>query len=316
MDIETTRRRLFAKLDKMNEGMPMIRHIPVRQFSAGEMDLNAIRKVAGNPDLSADEVFDFPKFVIARSGRNHNRTEVAAEGQTAAVAAWIGRPVYFEDHKTEARNQIGRIYAAWTTTDNGGETVTYGRAYGIKTETDKDLQSKIRNRIHSEMSCAYEVLKSVCSVCGADVLKGDCLEHGANPEYFARDMEFKPDHVSFVGRPGIEGAGLVTNAKRDDTDQTERLHRLAKDGEYFREYVSGEFVKWFRMNNPTSTADELSALTDKLSAKEMMTFARIEKERAVESLPDGRQQTEAPQEDEAQAISDRPFKTIKDIYRS
>jgi len=322
MDIEATKQRLFERLDKIYEGEPVKRNIPIKQFSADEIDLDAIRKVAGNADLSSDEVFDFPKFIIARSGRNHNRTEVTGDGQKAAVNEWVGKPVYFEDHKTEARNQIGRIYQAWTE-DKDGETVTYGKAYGIKTDTDADLQSKIKNRIHQEMSCGYEVLKSVCSVCGTDVMKTDCVEHGATQDYYAKDIEFKPDHISFVGRPGIEGAGLVTNNRNvdtvcDDSDQTEHLQRLAEDGEYFREYVSDCFTKWYQMNNPTSTTEDVTTLCDKLSSKEMLTFARIERDKVIDEMPDGKQQTVATQADETQTadLADRPYKTVKDIFKN
>lgn len=282
----------------------------IRQYQQNDLDLEKVRAVAGNPDLTADEVFLFPKMVIARSGRNHNRTNITPEGQKAAVADWIGKPILYKDHEMKTDNQIGRIYESWTE-DVDGETVTYARAFGCKAKDDKeaDRQKKIKNRIHCELSCAYECLRSECSVCKADTTKGDCAIHAAMPEYCARDLEFKPNHVSFTGDPAVEGAGLVTNARQDD----ESLRLLAEDGRLFREWAGQEFSKWYRLNNRDAKQADIDSLTERLTAREMLTFARVEQAEYHKVIPSGAQQLVAPESSDVELP--RSAEEIKQSFR-
>lgn len=289
-----------------------MRLVQVRQYQTQSLDLDKIRRVAGNSELTPEEVFDFPKMVICRSGKNHNRTEITREGQQAAVAEWIGKPVYFRDHETTAENQIGRVYDAWVE-EVGGETITYGRAFAIRTDDEADLQAKIKNRIHQEMSCGYEVLKSACSICANDTTLADCVLHSKQPEYFARDLEIKPDHISFVGRPAVEGAGLTAHSRQAD-EADPALQRLAEDGKVFREWTSQEFTRWYGLNNPQSTQEEIEGLTSKLSAREMIRLSRIEQSRFKEIIPDGRQKTMAPVEEQG-SVKGPQFSNINDLYR-
>lgn len=297
------------------QGRKNMRITPIRENRSTDIDLDKIRRVAGNGDLSEADVFDFGVFVIARSGVNRNATDITAEGQRGAVAGWIGRPIYFRDHETEADNQIGRIYDAWTD-DRSGETVTLGRGYGVKTDDLKDVFARISAGVHREMSCGYEPVRSVCSACDSDL---DSQTFSTCPKghrvgsdgVFAKDIEFQPDHISFVGRPAVEGAGLVL-ASADHA----RLSRLAQDGETFREWASSEFRRWYQRSNPTATADESETLSEKLSAREMVALARIERARFAEALPDGRQVTIATPDPEAESVTTAPtFKSFNDVFR-
>lgn len=324
MDLEETKRRLFAKLDNIKADTGMRRNIPVIQFSrdVADADLERIRHDAGNPDLSSDDIVIFGKSMIARTDVTANKTRFTRDALQAAAPSFIGKPINFDHEYREAAKQIGRIYDAFTE-DKGNTTFLYVKAYAIKTESDADLQKKLLNRQHREQSMGVDILKAHCSACSTDVMKsqGICPQH---PDGDITVTECIGNHVSYVGDPAVEGAGLVTNSKGnvvndrgpDDTDQTDRLHRLAKDGEYFRLQVSQEFSKWLTYNNPTLSRADVETLIDKLSAKEMMTFARIEKERAIEDMPDGKQQSEVPETDGEPDLADRPYKTIKDIYRS
>jgi hypothetical protein len=60
--------------------------------------------------------------------------------------------------------------------------------------------------------------------------------------------------------------------------------------------VKDDFAKWYRLNNRGATLDEVSSLCERLSAKEMMTFARIEKDLFHNVIPSGQQQLAAPEE--------------------
>jgi len=293
----------------------MIRQTVIRQYDQQSFDLDKIRQVAG-ADVNPDDVYDIGKFIIARSGRNNNRTDITSEAQKSAVTAWIGKPVYYNGHKYDTDNQVGRIYEAWTE-DKDGETLTYGRAYGAKTKDDKDeaRRTKIQNRINREMSCGYECSKSVCSICGNDVTKskGICISHANQPDYYAKDIEIVPNHVAFVGDPAVDGCGLCTHSRKDADDTALRM--LADDGKTFRTWTCAEFAKWYRLNNRNATIEEIETLTGKLSAKEMVTFARLEQSRFQEVIPTGAQQLTAPSETTEQTTNAPKYKSIKDIFK-
>lgn len=290
----------------------MLRNITIRQYTTRQLDMQKIRSVANNPELDESQVFDFGTFIIARSGRNHNNTEITADGQKAAVEQWIGKAILFEDHKLESPNQIGRIYDAWVDKQDG-ETVTLGRGFGIVTDDHKDLFSRIKNRIHSELSCGYEPVRSLCSLCEheLDLSTNSCPQgHGIGMDgFYARDVEFMPNHLSFTANPAVEGAGLVaasrTNSQHD---------QLTKDGETFRTWACKEFITWYKRNNPTTSDDETKNLANRLSAKEMLTFARVEESKFRETLGSGKQLSVTTKEDEQEELI--TFKDIKDIYQN
>lgn len=285
-----------------------------RQFKQ-PIDLAKVRNVAGNDNLAETDVFDFGTFIIARSGLNRNHSEITPEGQRAAVDDWIGKPIYYRDHETETANQIGRIYDAWTE-DRPGETVTVGRGFGVITDDHRDIFTRIKNGIHREMSCAYEPVHSLCSDCRSELVNDVCPNGHADAHIL--DVEFKPDHVSFVGRPAVEGAGLIAAAAEEkvlrifgveNIDEAENsireLRRDAADGREFRAFARNEFTKWHRIANRDASSDEIESLADKLTAKEMIRLARIDKDRFHSVIPDGRQLTQhAANDDSSEDISD------------
>ena len=314
-----------------------MRVIPIREYQ-NTLDLDAIRRVAGNPELNEANIFDFGTFLIARSGVNKNGTDITAEGQKAAASSWIGKPIYFRDHETNSSNQIGRIYAAWTVDDNIG-TKTYGKGYGVRTDDLRDVFARIDGGIHREMSCGYEPVKSVCSACGSDLdaksfttcPKG---HHVGTDGVYARDLEFQPDHISFVGRPAVEGAGICSAAAErlgaalrqcgiiqpdhlpppPTPADVDRLSQLAADGVEFRRWAAEEFRRWYQRNNPAATAEDIGCLTGKLAAREMVALARIERSRFAEALPDGKQISAAAAAVDTDSVeSPEPQPTLKDI---
>ncbi|MBP7746918.1 MAG: hypothetical protein KA383_12380 [Phycisphaerae bacterium] len=307
-----------------------LRVTPIREHSATAPDLDKIRAVAGNADLAADDVFDFGVFVIARSGVNRNATDITPEGQRAAVDEWIGKPIYFRDHETEAANQIGRIYDAWIE-DQAGETVTMGRGYGIRTDDLRDVFARIENGIHREMSCGYEPVRSVCSACGADL---DAPSFNACPKghrvgsdgVYARDLAFVPDHISFVGRPAVEGAGIVSAADvvriirqyaADPTPPPELAGVLSElaDARDFRDHAQAEFRRYARSNLPDLTESDLSEICERLSARNLLRLARAEKARLTADLPDGKQLTTvAPAPDPESGSSAPEYRNLKDLF--
>lgn len=310
--------------------MSTLRVTPIREHSAAP-DLEKIRAVAGSADLSADDVFDFGVFVIARSGVNRNATDITAEGQRAAVKEWIGKPIYFRDHETEAANQIGRIYDAWIE-DRAGETVTMGRGYGVRTDDLADVFARIAGGIHREMSCGYEPVRSVCSACGADLTApsfATCPKgHSVGRDgVYARDLAFAPDHISFVGRPAVEGAGIVgaadvvrlirqyaAGSEPAPPELADVVAELA-DARDFKAQAAAEFRRYACASLSDLPADEIDSICERLSARQLLRLARAEKARLRADLPDGKQITQAAPAPDAESGSSAPeYRNLRDLF--
>lgn len=317
----------------MNESNNM-REVSIREYKASP-DMEVIRKVAGNPDLSANEVFDFGTFMICKSGVNRNQVDISSEGQKSAVNGWIGKAILYRDHEKTTSNQIGRIYQTWIV-ENGKETITYGRGYGVHTSDLQDIFKKIENGINREMSCGYELVKSVCSNCHSDLTgdrfnvcnKGHKVGHDG---VYAKDVSFNPDHISFVASPAVEGAGLVaasadlnkilrifgeTATVDNVVDKVRELKHVANDGYYFRAWCSSEFHKWYGLSNPDVADEEIGQLASKLTTREMMRLARIEKDRMNEVFPvGGKQMSIAAEPEETDKPKAEPI-SLKEIRNS
>lgn len=274
-------------------------------------DIDLIREVANNPDLLPSQVFEFPEFVICKSGKNANNSDVTGTAQAQAVKGWIGKPIYFQDHKTKADNQIGRIHKAWIE-EQDNVTVTKGQGYGIHCDEHDSLFARIENRIHQEMSCGYDLIASHCSNCKAEVdLQTETCSNGhkmGNDAYWL-DVEFTPDHVSFVGRSAIEGAGLVAAGAEDEP---KTFDRDTEDAKVMRELALSEFTKYMKRAHLDMSDEDITTLSERLTIKDLIRFARIEKDTFIASLPSGKQQTRNTQDED---LGPMTYTSPKDIFQ-
>ena len=304
----------------------MKRQTTIRQF--GNINLPAIQKVSGNENLTESEVFNFPPFIICRSGVNANGTDITAAGQKDCVQDWVGKAILFaaEDHANTASSQVGRIYQSWTE-DKDGETVTYGKGFGIRTDDLKDTFAKIENRIISEMSCCYSPLQSLCSDCKGELdLSTNQCDNGhtvGSNDVVALDTKLQPQNISFCGIPAVENAGLLaasSNARLREYEQISKdlpaLRIAADDGREYRQWAQKEFSKWYGLSHPDAKDDAIKTLAEKLSAREMINLGRIEQKRFSEIMPDGKQITELPEEDDMMTGRDRPPISLEDISKA
>lgn len=282
----------------------MKRETTIRQHNTQHVDLEKIRQISGNNSITDEQLFIFPKFVIARNKRNHNNTEITSQGQRQAEKGWEGKPILYRDHEQTTANQIGRIYESWVE-ETGDETVTYGKGYGIKTEDMSDIFARIEGGINREMSCAYDVHLSLCSECDSELdLKSGACPKG-HTEFYAKDVQFTPDHVSFVGAPAIEGAGIV---------HSRQFSQLEEDGRTFREFTSREFVKWYGLATPSATDEEIKALTEKLSARDMARLASISQDRFNEAVPGGGKQVCQATIQDPEESGATQYKTLDQLF--
>lgn len=320
--------------------------ITFRQHYNASPGMDKIRAVASNPDLDEAQVFSFD-FVICHSGTNSNGVDITAAAQKKAEKEWIGKAILYSDHKEQAPNQIARVYDSWIEERNG-VTYTMGRGFGIRTDDLQGIISRIENHIHREMSCGYDLNAAVCNLCQSDI--GDNLAcpqgHNNRTEGFVRqDVDFSPDHISFVHGPALEFAGLIaaervsdalTTFSRDGAvldlrtalhtpvrndehyDETmqrlSRIYSLSKDGQTFRNWTTQEFCTWYGRNNPNTTNEATKALTDKLSAEEMISLARIEQERFRQVLPSGKQVSQT-KDDETETVPPRTEEEVRQSFR-
>ncbi len=277
-----------------------MRIVNTREYQTAPADLDLIHKVSGNADLAESDVFLFPPFCICHSGPNKNHTDITADGQKKAADAWIGKAILYRDHESKTENQIGRIYKSWTE-DRDGLTYTYGRAYGVRTDDLQDIYKRIESGIHREMSCGYEPVKSLCSLCQSDLAPPAFARCPQGHEIgsggcYALDVEFRPDHVSFVAAPAVEGAGLVTQGEAERVLRThgvdlDQLRRDAQDGQLVRSWATAEFAKWYRLNNRAAKPEHVESLCSRLTAAEMITLAKLEQAEFGKLVPDLTQQT-------------------------
>jgi hypothetical protein len=304
--------------------------IPIQFQTATNDDLTKIRSDAGNPDLTADDVVIFGRSMIARTDVIANDCEFTRESLVNAAPTFIGKPLNFDHEYRPASSQIGRIHSAWTE-DHGEVTYLFVKAYAIKTESDADLHRKLLNRQHREQSMGIQVRFGLCKECGSDLgaVVDRCSKHPNAPMIV---KEFSGDHVSYVGDPAVEGAGVLHNSKNNgeqiifrllDVENLEQasasireLRRDAEDGRAYRELIQNEFVKWFGLSHIDASDDEIKTLANKLSATEMTRLAQIERDRVHELLPSGgRQMTVADPEDGDAVTAEPQFKNLQELFR-
>jgi hypothetical protein len=281
-----------------------------------ESDLAKIRADAGNPELTLEDVIVFGKSLIARSDLPGNRILFPAETLKHAAHTFVGKAINLDHQYEQAAKQVARIFDAWTE-DAAGATYLYVNSYAVRTADLADVHTRMFNRQHREMSMGANIRQAVCSVCNKDVMphKGKCPEHFAQADCVTVVQDFEGEHVSFVGDPAIEGAQLLNSKQPTPAPQPAQteLLKLAADGELLRNWASQEFAHWFQRNNPTIAADDIKTLADKLTAKEMLTFARVERSRLIDGVPPGAQQLQAPPDDES---AKEPLRTAEEIRQS
>lgn len=301
-----------------------MRSIQITEFSENpsDADLEKIRHDAGNPNLSPEDVVLFGKSLIARTDVAGNGIRFSRQSLIDAAPTFIGRPINFDHDSRKATRQIGRIFDAYTS-DVAEATFLFVHSYAIRTDEDADLHKKLMNRQHREQSMGIRLLAAQCCECGTELETPhfSCLKH---PTGEILVTQFSGEHLSYVGEPAIEGAGILADQERlvrifsdlgDDPEQTIReLRRDADDGKAFREFVTNEFVKWYGLVIPDSEPEEIATLAEKLTATEMCKLARIQKDRFHEVLPQGGRQmmSSSPEPDEQAETIDEPI-SLRDI---
>lgn len=136
------------------------------------------------------------------------------------------------DHSMKSSDQTARIYATWIE-KTPGKLTSYGEtyvalkagAYMVKTKRNEDLIKEIDAGIKKEVSVGCSVAKSVCSVCGRDVMRDGC-EHvkgktyGGKLCYHTLTDPTDAYEWSFVAVPAQREAGVTKAFKAQKEEKS------------------------------------------------------------------------------------------------
>lgn len=163
----------------------------VQPLEATEDDLKKINKYTLRP-FKAEEVFVF-KIVMAdneQDDRNYMPFDLKALQDLKRL--YPGKP-FIKDHMRRADNQIARVFdtelvqnANKQTARGELHTELVGKAYMIRTESNKDLIAEIEGGIKKEVSTSCTPEKMICSICGTDNMKKYC-RHWPGGKYVVED---------------------------------------------------------------------------------------------------------------------------------
>lgn len=165
--------------------------VSVHPLEATEDDLKKINRYTLRP-FKAEEVFVF-KIVMAdneQDDRNYMPFDLKALQDLKRL--YPGKPM-IKDHERRADNQIARVFDtelvqnASKQTERGElHTELIGKAYMIRTESNKDLIAEIEGGIKKEVSTSCVPEKMICSICGTDNMVKYC-RHWPGAKYVVED---------------------------------------------------------------------------------------------------------------------------------
>lgn len=163
----------------------------VQPLEATEDDLKKINKYTLRP-FKDEEVFVF-KIVMAdneQDDRNYMPFDLKALQDLNKL--YPGKP-FIKDHMRRADNQIARVFdtelvqnANKQTARGELHTELVGKAYMIRTDSNKDLIAEIEGGIKKEVSTSCTPEKMICSICGTDNMKKYC-RHWPGAKYVVED---------------------------------------------------------------------------------------------------------------------------------
>lgn len=269
----------------------------VKQAAGGEraavtkQDLELIGALARKP-LGQEEVYTFSvRLCDNEIDRDFERFTLQALEQLAPM--FVGKAGIF-DHRWSALGQAARIYKTEIvrepdrlTRAGDGYCWLKGRAYMVRTDSNRDLIAEIEGGIKKEVSVGCAVERAVCSVCGCDRTQTDC-GHEKGREYGGQlcwaDLEGAKDayEFSFVAVPAQPAAGVVKGARPEAGG---RLEEEAALGRKYLEKLKGEVVRLALLCDRELDGGAMQSLADKLSFRELEELRKSYARRAGEHFP-------------------------------
>lgn len=272
-------------------------------------------------ELSKDEVYTFKVILCDNEiDRDCERFDIAALEKMAEL--FVGVTGIF-DHNPGSGNQTARIFSAKCETVPGKKnslgdvyTCVKARAYMPRTGKNADLITEIDAGIKKEVSVSCQAGSFICSVCGEDMRKGNCV-HIKGREYAGKRCHCILSDItdayewSFVAIPAQMNAGVVKGfankfmqtpdiiksvrngecirftkeQSRELGDYIGSLERKAEDGMLFRKTLSDEIMKFALTAVPSLDEECIRTMCADADTKQLVKLRDAFREKAAEVIP-------------------------------
>lgn len=275
-----------------------------------EEDLAQINALAKS-ELKAEDIYTFAvKLCDNEVDRDFERFSVSALEELGDL--FLGKSGIF-DHDWSAAGQTARIYKTELGAENGvcteaGDAYRYlkGYAYMLRSEKNAELIREIEGGIKKEVSVGCSVKRSVCSICGKDMNRGEC-QHHKGMEYDGRlcyaELQEPTDAYewSFVAVPAQRGAGVMKkrfghgvcctlkdyvaqSGSADFQAELEQLQQLAEQGRAYMAELRKDVKRLMLMTEKGMKEETLASVTEKLSESELKELRGLYEEKAAKQF--------------------------------
>ena len=275
-----------------------------------EEDLARINALAKS-ELKAEDIYTFAvRLCDNEVDRDWERFSVSALEKLGEL--FLGKSGIF-DHDWSAAGQTARIYKTELGVESGirteaGDVYRYlkGYAYMLRSEKNAELIREIEGGIKKEVSVGCSVKRSVCSICGKDMNRGEC-QHHKGMEYEGRlcyaELQEPTDAYewSFVAVPAQRGAGVMKkrfgrgagstlkdyvaeSGCADFQAELEQLQQLADHGRAYLAELRKDVKRLMLMTEKGMREEMLSSVTEKLSEGELKELRSLYEEKAAKQF--------------------------------
>ena len=252
-----------------------------------DKELEKINRYAVKP-LKREDVYLF-SVVLCDNEIDRDCEKFSEQALRELAPMYEGRTGIF-DHDPKGENQSARIYETEVktyddrmTSDGKKYCALTGKAYMVRTESNKSLIAEIDGGIKKEVSVGCQIKSRICSICGTDINVSSCAH--VKGRYYGEKLCFhileNPTDAyewSFVAVPAQRNAGVTKTCKGGNTflqGNYEERKKLALACENLRE----DIIKLSYFAKPLKSAESVFKMTEDMNFDELLKLKKaLEKE--------------------------------------